>query len=436
MLYIRQGATHKVVIGPVVAVANGYVPVTTLDLSTADEAEAILHDNATTVDIAGYTFAAITNADGYYMLTLHADISGTVGHVTIAINDDSLCLPVRQDFTVVEEAVYDQMFAASAPGAATVAALATVDGIVDDILVDTGTTLPATLSTIDSEIGVIDGIVDSILVDTATLGAPAGASHAADIAAIKVDTAAILVDTGTSGVLVSSGTGTGQVYLTSGLVRLSSTGVDDIWDEAYAGHVAAGSVGAALGGELALAGTVRTGGNYSTTVQLPTGAVNDDDYYNNMVIEVLSGTGVGQSEFISDYVGSTALATINGTFATTLDATSVVQVRKFGTLPGASAPTAGQVADAVWDEAMTAHVAEGSFGTMLQAFHVGTAQAGTSDSITLDATGSSATTAVASGAGVTDHGGQTFQTREEELHAHKRPVEAGEVRVRKEVHTE
>jgi len=249
------------------------------------------------------------------------------------------------------------------------------------------------LSTIDSEIGVIDGIVDSILVDTATLGAPAGASHAADIAAIKVDTAAILVDTGTSGVLVSSGTGTGQVYLTSGLVRLSSTGVDDIWDEAYAGHVAAGSVGAALGGELALAGTVRTGGNYSTTVQLPTGAVNDNDYYNNMVIEVLSGTGVGQSEFISDYVGSTALATINGTFATTLDATSVVQVRKFGTLPGASAPTAGQVADAVWDEAMAGHVSEGSYGSMIQAFHTGNAQGtSTTSSVVLDATGSSSTT--------------------------------------------
>lgn len=44
------------------------------------------------------------------------------------------------------------------------ATLATIDGIVDDILVDTGTTLPATLAT-------IDGIVDDILVDTAVIGA-------------------------------------------------------------------------------------------------------------------------------------------------------------------------------------------------------------------------------------------------------------------------
>ena len=44
----------------------------------------------------------------------------------------------------------------------------TIDGIVDDILVDTGTTLPATLSTIEAKIDTIDGIVDDILVDTGT----------------------------------------------------------------------------------------------------------------------------------------------------------------------------------------------------------------------------------------------------------------------------
>lgn len=57
---------------------------------------------------------------------------------------------------------------------ATAANLATVDTVVDAILVDTGTTLPA------------------------TLGTPAGASVSADIAAVKVDTAATLVDTGTT----------------------------------------------------------------------------------------------------------------------------------------------------------------------------------------------------------------------------------------------
>src|SRR3990167_3434781 len=114
MFFIRQGATHKIVVGPVVAVANGYVPVTTLALTTADEAEVILHDNGTVVDISAYTWAAITTADGYYHLTLQSGISGTVGHMTVVVNDDSLCLPVKAEFTVIEEALYDGIFAASA----------------------------------------------------------------------------------------------------------------------------------------------------------------------------------------------------------------------------------------------------------------------------------------------------------------------------------
>jgi uncharacterized protein (TIGR02271 family) len=39
-------------------------------------------------------------------------------------------------------------------------------------------------------------------------------------------------------------------------------------------------------------------------------------------------------------------------------------------------------------------------------------------------------------AGTRTEGGQTMQVREEKLHAHKQPVEAGEVRLRKDVVTE
>lgn len=262
-------------------------------------------------------------------------------------------------------------------------------------------------------------LVDNTAGDVYTrLGAPAGASVSADIAtvdtvvdgiqtdlsngtdglgAIKADTAAILVDTGTSGVLVSSGTGTGQISLSSGEVtptaasktgyRLSATGVDDIWDEALSGHVAAGSTGAAL--FIVRSGAAQAGA--STTITLDASASAVDDFYNDQAIYIVSGTGVGQGRIISDYNGTTKVATVS-TWATTPDATSVFVIRPFGAIPGASAPTAAQVADAVWDEAMADHQTEGSFGTMLQSFHEGTAQAASSTSITLDATGSSATT--------------------------------------------
>jgi len=57
---------------------------------------------------------------------------------------------------------------ATLDAAATAAALSTVDSNVDAILVDTGTTLPATLTTIEGKVDTVDTVVDSILVDTGT----------------------------------------------------------------------------------------------------------------------------------------------------------------------------------------------------------------------------------------------------------------------------
>lgn len=91
---------------------------------------------------------------------------------------------------------------------ATAAALGTVDTVVDGIkavtdnLPDSGAlsslATAAALTTVDNEIGTIDGIVDQILADT-----------------------------GTDGVVVAAASKTGY--------QLSSTGIDDIWDEVVEG---------------------------------------------------------------------------------------------------------------------------------------------------------------------------------------------------------
>jgi len=245
MLYIRQNATHKVLIGPVVAVGDGFTPVTTLSVATADEAEAILHDNSTVVSISGYTFAAITSADGYYHLTLQSGISGTVGHMTVLINDDSLCLPVKADFTVVEEAVYDAFFAASGTG---VPAAGALEATSQSILTDTaeigaagvGLTVLATQASVNTIDDFLDTEVAAILADTNELqtdwvnGGRLDLILDARASQTSVDTIdgivdSILLDTGTDGVVVAAA---------------SIAGIADaIWDEAQAGQVTAGTFG-------------------------------------------------------------------------------------------------------------------------------------------------------------------------------------------------
>jgi len=77
------------------------------------------------------------------------------------------------------------------------------------------------------------------------------------------------------------------------------------------------------------------------------------------------------------------------------------------------------------------------------AYDMHTASSGT-DTTTAARTTAGATGATTSGAAMTSgtaatghvEGAQRIQVKEEELHAHKQPVETGEVRVRKEVHTE
>jgi len=70
--------------------------------------------------------------------------------------------------------------------------------------------------------------------------------------------------------------------------------------------------------------TAQAGG--ASTVTLDAGASADNDTYNNLEIHIISGTGAGQSNTITDYVGSTKVATVGTAWTTQPDATSVFRI--------------------------------------------------------------------------------------------------------------
>ena len=161
----------------------------------------VLDTDASDVDdfYNGHTFYAMSG-DTINQSRLITDYDGTTRQVTLesALSHAMLegdfyqiikaVLPVAPTSAAIADAVWDEAksghVAAGSFGEevqahaltsdlatlATAAALATVDGIVDDILVDTGTTLPATLATLATAaaLATVDGIVDDILVDTGT----------------------------------------------------------------------------------------------------------------------------------------------------------------------------------------------------------------------------------------------------------------------------
>lgn len=75
-------------------------------------------------------------------------------------------------------------------------------------------------------------------------------------------------------------------------------------------------------------GTAQGGG--ASTITLDAGASATNNLYQNCVIFIRSGTGVGQSNIISTYVGSTKVATLSNAWVTNPDATSVFTIAAFG----------------------------------------------------------------------------------------------------------
>lgn len=159
MLYLKADVGVEVLVGPVVAVGDGFTPVTTLTIAGADEAELIKFNGATAlvVDAISGTLAAITGADGYYTLDLLAAEVDTEGFLVLLINDDSLILPIHHEFMVVNANVYDSMFA-----------VAGTDKLQVDVIEQVGTTVPAPATA-----GIPDVNVREWL-DTAVAAATAG----------------------------------------------------------------------------------------------------------------------------------------------------------------------------------------------------------------------------------------------------------------------
>ena len=116
MQFLKANTQVKVVIGPFVDVTDAFTPETGITLGAADEAELIKHDASAVTDISAATWAAITGCDGYYNLTLTTSHTDTEGMLTVVIQDDSVCLPVRHEFMVMAEAAYDSMYAAKDTG--------------------------------------------------------------------------------------------------------------------------------------------------------------------------------------------------------------------------------------------------------------------------------------------------------------------------------
>jgi hypothetical protein len=245
--YLRQStASQSRAIGPFISDSDFKTEQTGLTIANTDVK---LRANGTT--LANKNSGGGTHqVNGVYSLTFDATDTANVGELFFSVKVAG-ALAVFGTYVVVEEAVYDALYAASAAGFGTA---------------QTGDAF-------------------------ARLGAPAGASVSADIAAVKVDTAAVKVKTD---FLPSATAGAaGGVFIAgTNAATTITTGLTTTFTGNLTGSV--GSVTGAVGSVTGAVGSVtgNVGGNVTGSVGSVVGAVGSVTVVNDKTGYRLSATGV------------------------------------------------------------------------------------------------------------------------------------------------
>ena len=148
-------------------------------------------------------------------------------------------------------------------------------------------------------------------------------------------------------VTIKSGTGTGELSLSAGLIRLSAAGVDDIWDEVASGHTTSGTFGKYLDTQI-------------STLSIPTAAAIADAVWEEALSDH-SGTSGSTAEALN------AAGSAGDPWNTALPGayTSGKAGYILGTFLTAAPPTASAIADQVWEEALSDH--SGTSGSTAEA---------------------------------------------------------------------
>ena len=129
-MFLKQSTAYTFRMGPFVDDTDGKTAETGLSIARADVR---LSKDGGDFAQKTETSASLHDEIGYYIVILDATDTGTVGELLVAVHESG-ALPVFKTFFVVEEAIYDAMFA---PSATLVTKINDIDTVVDAVKVVT-----------------------------------------------------------------------------------------------------------------------------------------------------------------------------------------------------------------------------------------------------------------------------------------------------------
>ena len=262
-MFLKQSTAYTFRFGPFLDDTDGKTVEPSFTIE--DSHIRVSKDGANFIDKAETSNSAYDEF-GFYVVVLNATDTNTVGELLIACHFSG-ALPVFKTFFVVEEAIYDAIYAPSATLAASVAS----------ILEDTATTIPATIATVDTVVDAVKVVTDAISTNGSGLSAvPWNASWDAEV---QSEVADALVAIGLDHLVSASVAGSDVVdnSIVAKLVSKESTAdwddfvnttdslqalrdrgdaswvtggggsasaiADAVWDEATSGHTTSGTFG-------------------------------------------------------------------------------------------------------------------------------------------------------------------------------------------------
>lgn len=269
MQVLRQGTAVDVLLGPFLNDIDGNTKQTGLTIAAAD---VLLSKAGQALTLKTDVTACAHDADANYNCELDATDTGTVGTLSVRCHVAG-ALAVRQEFQVVEQAVFDDFYAGSAVGYPTAAEItadmdsnsAQLAAIVADTNELQGADIPGTLATIaaylDTEIAAIlldtgttlPGLIAAIQADTDNIqsrlpAALVGGLMSVDVTAISTSTAAadaLEVTTASMVQGIATGTPTTSTMAASALTEATDdhyVGRSIIWTSGVAKDIAVGII--------------------------------------------------------------------------------------------------------------------------------------------------------------------------------------------------
>jgi hypothetical protein len=363
--YLKQSTAVDILLGPFIDDTDGKTAETglTLDVEVSKNGQALANKN----DATAPTHDAAGTVDGYYNCELDATDTGTLGILSVVAHAAGH-LPVHQTYQVVIAHWFDTMCSTDylQVDVIQVEGADATDTIRDSIVDDATRIDASSVNAVEGKLDTVDGIVDNILLDTDDIGV-AGAgltavvwnsdwdaevqsevADALDAAVPGSPMAAILADTGelqTNQAAWATATGfsthsAADVWTAVTRVLTANTNLNDptaatiadaVWDEVLtaATHNIATSAGRRLqelGAFSIVSGTAATG--TARTITLDSDASTTANIYNENLIVIIGGTGAGQTRMILEYTAG-RVATVDRDWHVTPAGDSEYQIVAF-----------------------------------------------------------------------------------------------------------